>query len=273
MARRDVAGVALERELGRVHADDDQAVAAVARVPGLEVGQRAQAVDARVGPEVDEHDLAAQRLRLSGCPPGVLNQRWLPVKSGAAPRRGSFAPATPSRPVAATAKRDGPRRSSSRLDTACDVSRLCVGLTSAAGRWSAIADWKRTSRFVAIATPVSDEHDRQRALQAGAAPGGAQALDERPAAEREREQDERRAQREGEAHGHRARRGGADGDDRGEDRPRARRVDEAQRGADEQARGEAVAARRAGPGATGAPSGASRRAATGGTAHDDRRSR
>ena len=55
--RRDV----LERELGRVDADDHQPVLAVGRVPGLEVGQRSQTVDARIGPEVDQHDLAAQR--------------------------------------------------------------------------------------------------------------------------------------------------------------------------------------------------------------------
>ena len=55
-----VAEIVLERELGRVHAEDDQALRAVARVPGLQIRKRAQAVDARVGPEVDEHDLAAQ---------------------------------------------------------------------------------------------------------------------------------------------------------------------------------------------------------------------
>ena len=57
----DVAGVLLEGELGRVDADDRQAVLAVAPVPGLQVGQRAQAVDAAVGPEVDQDDAAAQR--------------------------------------------------------------------------------------------------------------------------------------------------------------------------------------------------------------------
>ena len=110
-----------------------------------------------------------------------------------------------------------------------------------------------------------DEDDRQRALQARAAPGGAHALDERAAAERQREQDERGAQREREADGDRARRARADRDDGGEDRPRARRVDEAQRGADEQARGESVAALR-GPRRDRRASGASRRAASGGTA-------
>ena len=53
--------VPLERELGRVHADDGETVAAVAGVPGAERRQRPEAVDARVGPEVDQHDPAAQR--------------------------------------------------------------------------------------------------------------------------------------------------------------------------------------------------------------------
>ena len=60
IASRDVAGVLLERELGRVHADDHQPVVAVPLVPRAQVRQRAHAVDARVGPEVDQHDLAAQ---------------------------------------------------------------------------------------------------------------------------------------------------------------------------------------------------------------------
>ena len=67
----DVAGVVLERELRRVDADDDEPVVAVLLVPGLEIGQRAQAVDAGVGPEVDQHDLAAQVAAIeSGLPPG-----------------------------------------------------------------------------------------------------------------------------------------------------------------------------------------------------------
>ena len=60
IASADVAGVALERELGRLDADDHEPLAPVLRVPGLEVGERADAVDAGVGPEVDQHDVAAQ---------------------------------------------------------------------------------------------------------------------------------------------------------------------------------------------------------------------
>ena len=59
--RGDVAGVVLERELRRVHADDRQAVGPVLRVEALEERQRAQAVDAGVGPEVHQHDAPAQR--------------------------------------------------------------------------------------------------------------------------------------------------------------------------------------------------------------------
>ena len=56
----DVGRLALEGELRRVHADDHEARAAVAPIPGLEGRQRADAVDAGIGPEVDQHDLSAQ---------------------------------------------------------------------------------------------------------------------------------------------------------------------------------------------------------------------
>src|SRR5439155_9629249 len=50
----------LEGELGRVDADDHEPVLRIGAVPRLEVRERAQAVDARVRPEVDQDDLAAQ---------------------------------------------------------------------------------------------------------------------------------------------------------------------------------------------------------------------
>ena len=52
--------VALERELRRVHAHDHEPGPPVAPVPRLQVRQRADAVDAGVGPEVDQHRVAAQ---------------------------------------------------------------------------------------------------------------------------------------------------------------------------------------------------------------------
>jgi hypothetical protein len=62
----------LEREFGRVDADDDEARALVRVGPALDVGERPQAVDAGVRPEVDQDDLAAelrQRQRLGVEPP------------------------------------------------------------------------------------------------------------------------------------------------------------------------------------------------------------
>ena len=59
----DVVGVALERELRRVDADNDQALIRVLVVPRADITERAQPVDARIRPEVDEHDLPAQALR------------------------------------------------------------------------------------------------------------------------------------------------------------------------------------------------------------------
>ena len=95
--RADVVGHALERELGAVHSDDREARVAIGRVPGLEVGERAQAVDARVRPEVDEHDAPAkvgesERLvasRVDPAPrcPGPRARRLQRLAAGSAPRR------------------------------------------------------------------------------------------------------------------------------------------------------------------------------------------
>ena len=57
----DVLDVALERELGGVHTDDHEPLARILLVPGAKVGKLAQPVDTRVGPEVDQNDLSAQR--------------------------------------------------------------------------------------------------------------------------------------------------------------------------------------------------------------------
>ena len=110
--------------------------------------------------------------RVSGRSPGVLNQRWVPVSSGASPRRGSpdSGPRTTGRPsppgsvvsaggpatavAAPESKRGAPRRSRSRDSTAADCSSGAVGLTRTSGRPSAIAVWKRTSRSAAIAAAV-----------------------------------------------------------------------------------------------------------------------
>ena len=52
--------VALERELRRVHPEDDESVVPVRLGPGPHVGQCAQPVDAGVGPELDEDGFSAE---------------------------------------------------------------------------------------------------------------------------------------------------------------------------------------------------------------------
>ena len=66
----------LERELGRVDADHDEAVVAVGPRPGADVWLGAQPVNAGQGPEVDENDLAAQ--------PGGAERPGVQPLSGAA---------------------------------------------------------------------------------------------------------------------------------------------------------------------------------------------
>ncbi len=58
--RADVVGHVLERELGAMDADDREPRLPVGAIPRFEVRERAEAVDARVRPEVDEHDPSAQ---------------------------------------------------------------------------------------------------------------------------------------------------------------------------------------------------------------------
>ena len=57
-----VVDVVLEAELGRMGTDYHQTLIAVLGRPRTDIGQRAQPVDAGVGPEIDQDDLAAQAL-------------------------------------------------------------------------------------------------------------------------------------------------------------------------------------------------------------------
>src|SRR5215211_4806273 len=56
----DVGEVVLEPELGGVDAEHDQPLVLVLVGPGADIGKRPQPVDAGVGPEVDQHNAAAQ---------------------------------------------------------------------------------------------------------------------------------------------------------------------------------------------------------------------
>ncbi len=67
--RLDLLDVVLERELRRVRADHDQSLVPVLPLPGSDVGQRAQPVDAGEGAELDDHHLPpepgrCERLRI-----------------------------------------------------------------------------------------------------------------------------------------------------------------------------------------------------------------
>src|SRR5262249_50771036 len=53
----DVRHSFLEGKLRRVHADDDETLVTVLRVPRAHIGNCSETVDARVSPEVDEDDL------------------------------------------------------------------------------------------------------------------------------------------------------------------------------------------------------------------------
>ena len=50
-------------KFGRMHSDDDQPLTAVLVCPCPDVRQRAQPIDTRIGPELDDHGLLAQVCR------------------------------------------------------------------------------------------------------------------------------------------------------------------------------------------------------------------
>ena len=191
-----------------MHPDDDEAVAAVAGDPRLEVGQRAQAVDAGVGPEVDEHDLAAQgpeaqRLAAGRVEPALVARE---VRSGAQARQ-----ARPLDALAPGGRDREARRAAQVVEPAGDGVRGLEparrvdeprGQVVGDGRLEAHVEVRRHGHA------GEDEDGGQRALQARPAPRGAHAPGEGAPAERQRQEDERGAQREREADGHRARRRG-----------------------------------------------------------------
>ena len=133
--------------------------------------------------------------------------------------------------------------------------RLTSGIRSATC-WS-----KRTSRFGDDRERREDHDHAERALQQRPAAGPAHAVEQRAAAERQPQQHDPGAERVGDRDRDRAPAGGADRDHGREDRPGAGRVDEAERGADEQPRAKAVArssSDRTRPAARAAPPGGRR---------------
>src|ERR1700730_9126049 len=58
-----IADIPLEREFGRMYADDNETVIPVFLSPGPDIRQRVQAIETIERPEIDQHHLAAQSLR------------------------------------------------------------------------------------------------------------------------------------------------------------------------------------------------------------------
>ena len=92
-AADDVGLLLLEGVLGRVHPDDLETLVAVRVIPPDDVGDRPLAVDAGVGPEVDEHDLAAQRLEVDRRVSGSVEPLRDALDIGGRPAALEFGPA------------------------------------------------------------------------------------------------------------------------------------------------------------------------------------
>ncbi len=171
----------------------------------------------------------------------MLNHRSVFVNSGAIPSFGRAPFASACTPAGTGSVNFDLRAliSCRRFATASERSSDAVTLTS--GIFRATSWSKLTSTFVTMRSAVASITAPMIRWTSGAAPGRPDAVEDTPAAEAEREQHGRRPDRVRERHRDRPTGRRAHRDDRGEDRPGARGVDEAERGADEQAGGEPVA--------------------------------
>ena len=249
--RRDVARVMLERELGRVDADDRQPVPAVLRVQSGQEGQGAHAVDARVGPEVHEHDAPAQR----GQRQWPVARRVEPALCAGEVRRGAEVgqwrgPLGGGRPGGP----GGVRRAGIEPRVAAQVGESSADRARAlqAGRRRHVGQVSRQRLLEAHVHHREHQrgghhhHSAERALQARAAARPAHAVGQSAPARGQRKQHRPRSHAVGQRDEHELQRGstrGADRDHRGQDRPGAGGVHEAERGADDRARPEPAARR------------------------------
>ena len=205
----------LEGELGGVHPHHHEPVLRVGLVPGLDVGKRALAVDARVGPEVHQDDLAPQSRECERLAARCVQPRGDPLERrrlAAAHQSGGGRLATGERGVA----------------VAGEVAEL---LANGGRSLDSVLQRARVSRHIALQRGEhvqadgqghADEDDSAHLAQPG--PAFAQHLHpfgELVAGQRDREQRNRgsRPERDGEEHcGQTHMMGCADDGDRGQDR-------------------------------------------------------
>ena len=182
----------LERNSGEWTPTIVRPVVAVAPVPRHQVGQRADAVDAGVGPEVDQHDAPAQRRAASAA------SRVEPALVAGEVRAPGRSPCRPLRRRRSRRRRscDGRRSFASRSVTA--VRRL-ERLRRVHERGGQVVGDRRLEAHVELERHRhrGQHHHARRARGCSAGPRGAT---RRPGApgERQHEQHDRRAERVGE---------------------------------------------------------------------------
>ena len=232
--------VALERELGRVHPDDHEPGLAVAAVPRLQVRERADAVDARVGPEVHEHGVPAQVVERERSPARRVEPRLRPREVGSVAEhrqrrpRGVW-PCPPVRLAVPAQVRKARLRRAALLELLRRVHEEGGQVVGDGGLEAQVV--------LAQHEQGHQHHHRARGeLEAGALPGDP--ASEPPAADHQHVQHHRRADAIRERHGEpsrreRLRRGHRDHP--GEDRPGARRVHEPEAQPEHETRSEALA--------------------------------
>ena len=196
---------------------------------------------------------------VSGLSPGVLNQSWLSVKSGAVPRSGSDGVLTPGIATSRSAavdtgfgrglllRGDEAGRRAQRRQSLLDGARVLE-------RARRIDEDRRQARVLGEVLleadvdvedhqdPGREQHDAEGAVDRVAASDAADPVDHRASGERVHEQHRGQPDRVGDRDEHHAGVGAARGADRrhrGQDRAGARRAHEPERGADAEPRPEA----------------------------------
>ena len=238
----DVGRVGLEGELRRVDAYDGQAPAAVLPVERLEPGQRAQAVDAGVGPEVQQHHAAPQGGQGQRVPAGVEPGRD-PAQRRGGPGVGQAQVGALG--VAPTGGGQQRRRAGGAVLHLAEArphgTRALEGLQGVrVGRGVA----QHPGGELGVQAEEDDDAGRHHHRAEGLADArrvGRQAPQRRASSPGEQQQGDRRADGVGDQHHHRGRRGaarGGRGGHRGQDGAGARRPDEPEGHAHEEPAGE-----------------------------------
>ena len=227
-----------------MHPHDGEPVPLVLALPGLDVGKRADAVDAGVGPKIDQHHLPSQA-RQAERPAARGVEPSLGAGELGRPARGPGAGNPPRPPGARPRSRNG-RRAARRCSSLDGGALLQLDCGAEERRRDVVGDRALELQVEVGHHQAGDGHHHHPHGHLHLAPIGGETVGDPPAAADQEVEDGGRADRVGESDRQLADRevlGRRDRDHAGEDRARAGRVDEAEAGPDQKPGAEPVPAR------------------------------